>query len=139
MPSEEHHVGMRCRDAVLYPVLARTRICLIADTVICATRFAMPLTFSFPPMILYTDRSAMSCSLNAALSHLLHFTELCIKPLNGQFIKFKAIAVQILRFAEDGRWGKLFALGIVTILVSTILSALAFAAGGKYTEVQKTA
>jgi iron(III) transport system permease protein len=48
------------------------------------------------------------------------------------------MAVQILRFAEDGLWGKLSALGIVMILISTALTALASAAGARWTKVQKT-
>jgi iron(III) transport system permease protein len=50
----------------------------------------------------------------------------------------EVMAVQILRFAEDGLWGKLSALGIVMILISTTLTALASAAGAKWTKVQKT-
>jgi iron(III) transport system permease protein len=49
----------------------------------------------------------------------------------------EVMAVQILRFAEDGLWGKLSALGIVMILISTTLTALATAAGAKWTKVQK--
>jgi iron(III) transport system permease protein len=47
----------------------------------------------------------------------------------------EVLAVQILRFAEDGLWGKLSALGIVMILVSTTLVVLASAAGTKSTRV----
>lgn len=50
----------------------------------------------------------------------------------------EVMAVQILRFAEDGLWGKLSALGIVMILISTTLTALASAAGARWTKVQKT-
>ena len=49
----------------------------------------------------------------------------------------EVLAVQILRFAEDGLWGKLSALGILMILVSTILVVLASAAGAKLTKVRK--
>ena len=49
----------------------------------------------------------------------------------------EVMAVQILRFAEDGLWGRLSALGIVMILISTTLTALATAAGAKWTKVQK--
>lgn len=50
----------------------------------------------------------------------------------------EVMAVQILRFAEDGLWGKLSALGIVMILISTTLTALASAAGARWTKVRKT-
>ena len=36
----------------------------------------------------------------------------------------EVLAVQILRFSEDGQWGRLSALGIIMIAVSTILVAL---------------
>jgi iron(III) transport system permease protein len=49
----------------------------------------------------------------------------------------EVLAVQILRFAEDGLWGKLSALGILMILVSTTLVVLASAAGAKLTKIQK--
>ncbi len=49
----------------------------------------------------------------------------------------EVLAVQILRFAEDGLWGKLSALGILMILVSTTLVVLASAAGAKWTKIQK--
>jgi iron(III) transport system permease protein len=49
----------------------------------------------------------------------------------------EVLAVQILRFAEDGLWGKLSALGILMILASTALVALASAAGAKLTKVRK--
>jgi iron(III) transport system permease protein len=35
----------------------------------------------------------------------------------------EVLAVQILRFAEDGLWGRLSALGIIMILVSSALVA----------------
>jgi len=43
----------------------------------------------------------------------------------------EVLAVQILRFAEDGLWGKLSALGILMIIVSTTLVVLASVAGAK--------
>jgi iron(III) transport system permease protein len=49
----------------------------------------------------------------------------------------EVMAVQILRFAEDGLWGKLSALGIVMILISTTLTALASAAGAKWTKLSR--
>jgi iron(III) transport system permease protein len=49
----------------------------------------------------------------------------------------EVLAVQILRFAEDGLWGKLSALGILMILASTTLVALASVAGAKLTKVRK--
>jgi iron(III) transport system permease protein len=49
----------------------------------------------------------------------------------------EVLAVQILRFAEDGLWGKLSALGILMILVSTTLVVLASVAGAKLTKVRK--
>jgi iron(III) transport system permease protein len=42
----------------------------------------------------------------------------------------EVLAVQILRFADDGLWGRLSALGIVMIVISTALVLLATAAGG---------
>jgi len=47
------------------------------------------------------------------------------------------LAVQILRFAEDGLWGKLSALGILMIFVSTTLVLLASFAGSKLTKLSK--
>jgi len=49
----------------------------------------------------------------------------------------EVLAVQILRFAEDGLLGKLSALGILMIVVSTTLVVLASAAGAKLTKLQK--
>jgi iron(III) transport system permease protein len=49
----------------------------------------------------------------------------------------EVLAVQILRFAEDGLWGKLSALGILMIIASTTLVVLASAVGGKLTKVWK--
>jgi iron(III) transport system permease protein len=48
----------------------------------------------------------------------------------------EVLAVQILRFAEDGLWGKLSALGIVMILLSTALVAVASLVGAKLTQVR---
>ena len=44
----------------------------------------------------------------------------------------EVLAVQILRFADDGLWGKLSALGILMILISTTLVVLATLIGGKF-------
>jgi iron(III) transport system permease protein len=49
----------------------------------------------------------------------------------------EVLAVQILRFAEDGLWGKLSALGILMILASTTLAVLASVAGVKFTKMRK--
>jgi iron(III) transport system permease protein len=49
----------------------------------------------------------------------------------------EVLAVQILRFAEDGLWGKLSALGILMIIASTTLVILASVAGAKLTKVRK--
>jgi iron(III) transport system permease protein len=43
----------------------------------------------------------------------------------------EVLAVQILRFADDGLWGKLSALGIMMILISTTLVLFATAIGAK--------
>ena len=47
----------------------------------------------------------------------------------------EVLAVQILRFAEDGLWGKLSALGILMILISTTLVACAYLIGSRFTRV----
>ena len=44
----------------------------------------------------------------------------------------EVLAVQILRFAEDGLWGKLSALGIMMILVSTSLVIVATRVGARF-------
>jgi iron(III) transport system permease protein len=44
----------------------------------------------------------------------------------------EVLAVQILRYADDGLWGRLSALGIVMILVSTTLVVLATFVGSKF-------
>lgn len=48
----------------------------------------------------------------------------------------EVLAVQILSFADDGLWGKLSALGIVMILISTGLVLLAMYAGNKFRAAQ---
>jgi iron(III) transport system permease protein len=49
----------------------------------------------------------------------------------------EVLAVQILRFAEDGLWGKLSALGILMIIASTTLAVIVSVVGGKLTKVRK--
>jgi iron(III) transport system permease protein len=44
----------------------------------------------------------------------------------------EVLAVQILRFAEDGLWGRLSALGIVMILISTLLVVAATLVGNRF-------
>jgi len=44
----------------------------------------------------------------------------------------EVLAVQILRFAEDGLWGKLSALGIIMIFVSTSLVIIATLVGARF-------
>lgn len=44
----------------------------------------------------------------------------------------EVLAVQILRFADDGLWGKLSALGIIMILISTTLVVLATFVGARF-------
>ncbi|MEJ2168897.1 MAG: ABC transporter permease subunit [Desulfobacterales bacterium] len=48
----------------------------------------------------------------------------------------EVLAVQIFRFAEDGLWGKLSALGIMMIFISTLLVATASVIGAKLTKVE---
>jgi iron(III) transport system permease protein len=48
----------------------------------------------------------------------------------------EVLAVQILSFADDGLWGKLSALGIVMIVISTALVALASLAGARFKAAQ---
>ena len=48
----------------------------------------------------------------------------------------EVLAVQILRFAEDGLWGKLSALGIMMILVSTTLVIAATLVGARFRLVE---
>jgi iron(III) transport system permease protein len=45
--------------------------------------------------------------------------------------------VQILRFAEDGLWGKLSALGIMMIFISSTLVVIASLIGIKLTKVKE--
>jgi len=49
----------------------------------------------------------------------------------------EVLAVQILRFAEDGLWGNLSALGIMMIFISTTLVVMASLIGAKLTRVEK--
>ena len=49
----------------------------------------------------------------------------------------EVLAVQILRFAEDGLWGRLSALGILMILISTTPVIIASWIGTKLTKVDK--
>ena len=48
----------------------------------------------------------------------------------------EVLAVQILRFADDGLWGRLSALGIMMIFISTTLVVLATLIGGKFNAVE---
>ncbi len=48
----------------------------------------------------------------------------------------EVLAVQILRFAEDGLWGKLSALGIIMIFISSSLVAAASLLGKKLTRIE---
>jgi len=43
----------------------------------------------------------------------------------------EVLAVQILRFSEDGQWGRLSALGIIMIMISTLLVTLVNIIGHK--------
>jgi len=45
----------------------------------------------------------------------------------------EVLAVQILRFANDGLWGRLSALGIIMIIISTTLVALVNLIGARFT------
>ncbi len=49
----------------------------------------------------------------------------------------EVLAVQILRFAEDGLWGRLSALGILMIFISTTLVIIASRIGAKLTKMDK--
>jgi len=51
----------------------------------------------------------------------------------------EVLAVQILRFADDGLWGRLSALGIIMIFISTTLVVLATLIGGKLKAVESEA
>jgi len=44
----------------------------------------------------------------------------------------EVLAVQILRYADDGLWGKLSALGIIMIVISTLLVVLATRLGARF-------
>jgi iron(III) transport system permease protein len=46
----------------------------------------------------------------------------------------EVLAVQILKFSDDGLWGKLSALGIIMIAISTALVLLATFVGGRYSK-----
>ncbi len=48
----------------------------------------------------------------------------------------EVLAVQILHFAEDGLWGKLSALGIIMIFISSLLVILAAVLGNKLTKME---
>jgi len=48
----------------------------------------------------------------------------------------EVLAVQVLRFADDGLWGRLSALGIIMIFISTALVLLATLIGGKLRAVE---
>ncbi|MBX6964723.1 iron ABC transporter permease [Alcaligenes faecalis] len=50
----------------------------------------------------------------------------------------EVLAVQVLGYAEDGLWGKLSALGIIMILISTVLVLLAMYIGNFYKRRQGT-
>lgn len=50
----------------------------------------------------------------------------------------EVLAVQILRFSEDGLWGRLSALGIIMIGFSTVMVALVTFAGAKLRPVEDT-
>lgn len=47
----------------------------------------------------------------------------------------EVLAVQILRFSEDGLWGKLSALGIIMIVFSSLIVALATFLGRKFSKI----
>ena len=48
----------------------------------------------------------------------------------------EVLAVQIFRFAEDGLWGRLSALGIMMIFISMLLVMIASLIGAKLTKVE---
>ena len=48
----------------------------------------------------------------------------------------EVLAVQILHFAEDGLWGKLSALGIIMIFISSTLVIAASIVGSKMTQLE---
>jgi iron(III) transport system permease protein len=49
----------------------------------------------------------------------------------------EVLAVQIFRFAEDGLWGQLSALGIMMIFISTTLVVMATLVGMKFKPVEE--
>jgi len=49
----------------------------------------------------------------------------------------EVLAVQILRFADDGLWGRLSALGIIMILISTTLVLLASFIGARFRAMER--
>ena len=51
----------------------------------------------------------------------------------------EVLAVQILSFADDGLWGKLSALGIIMIVISTVLVLLASFVGARFKAMQGAA
>ncbi len=48
----------------------------------------------------------------------------------------EVLAMQILHFAEDGLWGRLSALGIIMICISTTLVVIVSLIGMKLTKVE---
>ena len=48
----------------------------------------------------------------------------------------EVLAVQILRFAEDGLWGRLSALGIIMIFISSLLVVLAVILGNRFSKME---
>jgi len=50
----------------------------------------------------------------------------------------EVLAVQILRFAEDGLWGKLSALGIMMIFISTLIVVIASLIGSRLTKMEES-
>ena len=48
----------------------------------------------------------------------------------------EVLAVQIFRYADDGLWGQLSALGIIMIFISTTLVVIAYLIGAKLTKVE---
>ena len=48
----------------------------------------------------------------------------------------EVLAIQILKFADDGLWGKLSALGIIMIAISTVLVLLATIVGARFRAVE---
>jgi iron(III) transport system permease protein len=44
----------------------------------------------------------------------------------------EVLAIQILKFADDGQWGRLSALGMIMIAISTVLVVLATLMGNRF-------